>query len=221
MLLRSVALVVSLVLASAGTAGAAIITTYTDRALFVAAQMPTSGNTITIGSPGGGPDISLIGAQPTISPSPASDNNLTVLADTGNLFGIGSALSTETERVTLVLSFAQPILAIGLYPYITDDAFVAGNGTLLLTLVGSGADTVVTSASGPAFIGYQSDVGFTSLTIALDTFDQNLIAAPYVTLADTIFLGASPVSVPAPGPIALLLPSLALLCLRTRRRPSR
>ena len=204
----------ALFLLPAPYAPAAVINTFTDEATFVSQVLVA--DTISIGVGGAAPNITLNGAASSASAGP-----LTATASPGNLFGDGSVLSTETERTTLVLSFAAPVLAVGLFPYITDDEFNALMGQLEVVLTGSATQTLDVSASGPSFIGYESDLGFSSLRISILSSDPNSNATAFAALANLIYLGASPVSVPAPGLLSLLAPALFFAIRRAGRGAGR
>ncbi len=188
-------------LAQAGLSQAAVIRSFTDEAVFTAQLPPTS--IVTLGLGGAAPNITVNGAA-----SSASAGALTIVASSGKLFGDGSVVSTETERTTLVLTFAKPILSIGFFPLITDDLFGSLLGQLSVALVGSDTATLAVVAGAPRFIGYESDVAFSTLRLSVLSSDPDANSTAFATLASRVELGRSPVDVPAPGPAALLAPML-------------
>lgn len=198
----------------ASSAQATITDTYTTSAAFLADVTVLPANTITFGV-GSGIDITLNGAAAF-----AAAGGATISAGSGNLFGGGTVLSTETEQTAVVITFAQPVLGVGLYAYISDPDFVAVDGVLNVEAVGSGSTTVTTNDLAAAFFGFRSDISFTSLRISIDSFNQDITSAPFVGLTNTLLVGQAPRNeqpVPAPGLAALLLPAFLLGYLRRRR----
>lgn len=201
---------------SVGTARATILQTYTDSASFLLAFPVPNADTLTFGPTGPGPFADLTGAAVSVG-----SGFITIAASTGNLFGASTILSTEIDQATLVLTFAQPITAVGLSTLITDEFFAAIGGDVLIEAVGSGMEGLTVTDAGEAFIGLRSDVAFSTLRISVNSFDQNASSAAFASLSDTVYgARAASVSVPAPGGVALLLPMLALgLARRASRRP--
>jgi hypothetical protein len=199
--------------ALAGAAAqAAIVQTYTTSVDFLADFPVPAADTVTFGPVGAGPLIDLIG-----SAASAGAGLVTITASPGNLFGDSTIVSTEIENETLLVTFSQPLEAVGLSALITDDVFGAIGGVLLIEAVGSGDQNLTVTDAGPSFIGLRSDVAFTSLRISVDSFDQNASAVAFASLTNTIFAARdNDVAVPAPGIAALLLPMAALALLRRR-----
>lgn len=203
---------VSLIL-SAGTVQAAIVATFSNSAAFLLAVPVPNANTVTFGPSGPGPFINLNGFATN-----ASAGLLTVAASSGGLFGDSTVLTTDLALDTLILTFSQPVLDLGLSGFITDEFLAAVSGELLIDAVGSGTTTLAVTGAGAAFLGFRSDVAFSSLRISIDSFDQNATASAFVGLTNTMYIGAAPVAVPAPGAMALLVPAIALLLSRRGRR---
>jgi hypothetical protein len=190
-----------LLLFSAFGARAAIVQTYNAKAAFLLNVPILSGNIITIG-PAPAPNIDLNGSALS-----ASAGLLTVTAVVGNLFGNSVDLTTEIALDTLELDFSQPLSAVGLTVLITDDAFSAVAGSLLVSAVGSGTETVPVTAAGGSFIGLVSDTNFTRILVSILSSDPDVTSAPFATLTDAVL---PELAIPAPGLGVFFLPALLL-----------
>ena len=196
-----------------GAAQAALVETFSNSVAFLAAVPVPNANTVTFGPVGPGPVLDLTGFAAS-----ASAGLLTATATTGGLFGASTVLSTEFDQDILVLSFSQPVLALGLFGLVTDEFFNAVDGALLIDVVGSGTATLATTNVGSAFLGFRSDVAFSSVRLSVSSFDVIATAVAFAGLTDTMYVGAGPTAVPAPGVAALLVPAIGLLFARRSRR---
>ena len=192
-------------------AQATIIQTFTSKAAFLAQVTVANGNIITFGPSGPGPVIDLTGTAAN-----ATGGLLEIEATPGVLFGASTVLSTDTALATLVFNFAQPLRAVGLSGFISDEFFAAVAGSLSLTATGSGGISIPVTTSGAVFRGIVSDVDFSSLTLTIDTFDLIATSAPFVTVTDAAYLDPAPAVLPAPGIVVFLGPLLILLCHKLR-----
>jgi hypothetical protein len=209
--LRSAALGFCFSILSTAPLHAAVIQTFTDQASFTTQVSIPPGNTVSIGTGGPAPNITVNGVTPSASAGP-----ITVTASPGDVFGDGTLISTDQDRATLVLTFASPVLAIGFTPSITDANFGSLSGELQLVLIGSGTETLPTT--GPAFIGYESDTGILSVQISVLSFDMNASNVAFATLGQSILVGERASSIPAPGSESLLIPFLALILVLLRQK---
>lgn len=207
------AMVVSLVL-SASAAQAAIVQTFSNSAAFLLAVPVPNSDRVTFGPVGPWPLIDLNGFAAT-----ASAGILNIAATTGDLFGAGTILSTEIDRDTLVLTFSQPLTALGLSGFITDALLNAVDGALLIDVVGSGQTSLAVTNAGAQFLGFRSDAAFSTLRISVSSFDQDATAVAFASLTQTIYIGqrGPPTAVPAPGFTALLTAAAAMVLARRRR----
>lgn len=207
----SLAFIAALAL-SVGIARAAIVETYSTSAAFLL-DFATP-DTVTFGPGGPAPLLDLTGFAQS-----ATSGVATFSADTGGLFGASTILSTEIDGAALLVSFAQPLTAVGLFALITDEDFDAVGGTLGIEAVGSGAEDLTVTDTGASFLGLRSDVAFSTLRITVDSYDQNATAVAFASLTDRLFAAASNQrDIPAPGVAALLLPVIALAFARRPRR---
>jgi hypothetical protein len=206
---RSVLLSAFLLLAGTAPSRAVIIETFTNDSDFLSTVIVPPGNTVTIGSGGASPNITLIDTAPSVSAGP-----LTVSASSDQLFGDGALLSTSIERTDLILSFRNPILAFGLFPFITDAALNPISGELELTLVGSGSASFAVSNTGLSFVGYLSNTPFSSVRISINSFDGNVSSVGFNTLSQEVLIGipvGTSANIPEPATLYLFAPGLIML----------
>jgi hypothetical protein len=175
-------------------AGATITQTFTSRADFVAA---TSGLTNLAYDLGGSYDAPAYAVGPLIITAPGS-----------NVFGAGSIVSTELDSNSLVLTFATPVAALGLFGGVTDEFLDYVDGTLSVTLNG-GVTSVLTGTAGTGgYLGLISDVAISQVTLTIDSFDVNATSAAFVTLSEQADLASArdtSGSVPEPATWAMML----------------
>ncbi len=193
----------ALALLVSGSASATILNVYTTQAAYLADLTVNVQNadTATFGPSGPGPLINQTGVASSLS-----GGLTTIAAVADQLFGNGTVLSTNISGDTIVLTFSQPLRALGFFGFVTDETFAAIAGSLKVDVAGSGIATLTNTAQGPEFIGFTSDVSFSSVQVSILTFDSNATSAPFVTLTESILPSRAPVSnVPAPGAAAVLV----------------
>lgn len=201
-----------LVVATVGPAHAALVQIYSSASAFLVQNPVPNADRVTFGPTGPGVVIDLTG-----SAASASAGSLTLSASPGDLFGNSTMMSTDTDQATLILTFSQALHSLGFSAFVSDSAFGFVDGSLTIDVAGSGSQTVITSASGPTFIGFDSDVDFTSVTITIASFDSNVTAVAFPTLIDTVYPALTAAPIPSPGLVSLLVPAVAMSGVFLRR----
>ncbi len=184
-------------------ASAAIIQTVGSRAAFTAAVGHISGQ-----------PLSLPGAPPVFASSLVTGPiTLSALADqlAGNGGGI---ISTALDSDVLILDFAQPIFAVGLFGGIGDIDFTYIAGVTDVELVGSGSTSFVNGITA-SYLGLVSDTAFSQLRLSVNSFDQGASSIGFVGLQNRVDLATA---VPEPASWATLTFGFAALGLMARRR---
>ena len=188
------------------TAAAAIVHTFTNRQAFTAA----SGHTIAL-------PIGLAGASPVFAASLLT-GPIRLSARDGSLAGDGGGIvSTAFDSDALILDFAQPIFAIGLFGGVGDADFGYIDGALDIDAVGSGT-TFFSAAARPTYFGLISDTGFSQLRLSVRSFDDGASSVAFAALQDRIDL---PGAVPEPASWALMIAGFGAVGVIQRRRRSK
>jgi hypothetical protein len=110
--------------------------------------------------------------------------SLTITAPGTNVFGAGSTVSTELDSNSLVLTFATPVTALGLFGGVTDEFFGYVDGTLSVTLNGGAASALTGMAGAGGYLGLISDVAISQVTLTIASFDVKATSAAFVTLSE-------------------------------------
>ncbi len=192
-----------LALALPAMASAAIIQSFGNRAAFGAAVGHIAGN-----------GLSLPGAPPVFATSLVTGPiTLSALAD--HLAGDGGGIvSTALDADVLILDFAQPVFAVGVFGGIGDLDFAFIDGVTDVELVGSGTASFANGASA-AYFGLISDIAFSQVRLSINSFDGGASSVGFVGLKDRIDLATA---VPEPASWGLLSIGFAALGAKVRRR---
>jgi PEP-CTERM motif len=186
------------------TASAAIIQTFDSRQSFAAAVGPI------LGLP-----ISLPGAPPVFANALVS-GPITFTARDGLLAGNGAnILSTEFDADALILDFATPIFAVGLFGGVGDVDFGYFDGTVEVDAIGSGITTFV-AGMRPTYFGFTSDTAFSRLKLSVQSFDGGVSSVAFATLQDQVDLSG----VPEPASWALMIAGFGAIGVVKRHRRS-
>ena len=194
-----------LALALPAMASATITASFGNRAAFAAAIGHIAGN-----------PLALPGAPPVFAASLVTGPiTLSALAD--QLAGDGGAIvSTALDSDVLILDFAQPVFAVGVFGGIGDLDFAFIDGVTDIELVGSGTASFANGAAA-AYFGLVSDIAFSQVRLSVNSFDGGASSVGFVGLQDRIDLATD---VPEPASWGLLTIGFAALGAVARRRRS-
>lgn len=188
-------------------AGATITQTFTSRADFVAATSGLSSLAYDLGSP------PYNGPSYTVGP-------LTFTAPGANIYGGGTIVSTDLDSNALVLTFATPVTALGLFGGVTDEFFDYVDGILSVTLNGGATSTLSSTSGSASYLGFISDVAISQVTLTIASFDVNATSAAFATLerqADLASARDTSGSVPEPATWAMMIVGFGCIGASLRR----
>jgi hypothetical protein len=184
-------------------ASAAITQTFASRGAFVAAVGHVTGYPTGLA---GQPPVfaaSIVTGPVTLS---ALDD---VLAGDG-----GDIVSTALDSDVLILDFAQPVFAVGLFGGIGDADFAFFDGETAIDVVGSGTTSFANTGTAQYF-GLVSDTAFSQLRLSVQSFDGGTSSVAFVGLKRSIDLVGG---VPEPSTWGLMMLGFGALGLIARRR---
>jgi hypothetical protein len=186
-------------------AGAAITQLFSSRADFVAGTSGLTSLNYNLGPSYDAPSYTV--------------GSLTITAPGSNLFGAGDVASTEFDNNSLVLTFATPVTALGLFGGVTDEFFDYVNGTLNVSLNGGATASLTANGGTAAYLGFISDVAISRVELTIGSFDTNATSTAFVTLAQQADLASasSTGSVPEPATWMMMIVGFGVVGSTLRR----